>query len=108
MTITIHRLDCPGTIAVMIAIVNRHALSADGARQHALDEIASSLHNIDAIIRRHQLAPLLESRIPPIPPRHRPGDDDLDTGGLADEKEEEEEQAVAVSAPSPATRLSLQ
>ncbi|HRJ40938.1 MAG TPA: helix-turn-helix domain-containing protein [Caldilineaceae bacterium] len=67
MSLIIKRLDCPGYITAMIAIVSRHALLADGARQQALDEIARNLHNIDVIIQRHKLAPVLAAPIPPIP-----------------------------------------
>ena len=77
--ITLKRLDFTGTVNAMICITSRHAITADGATQQALDEIVQALHNIDAICaRRPTLATILNAPIPPVPPRHPQDDDDLD------------------------------
>lgn len=78
MTIHLKRLDFTNTVSAMLCLAARHAVTADGARQQALDEIQRSLNNIAAIIALHDLADQLNGPVPPVPPRHAP-DDDIET-----------------------------
>ncbi len=83
MSINLTRLDFTSTINAMLCVAARHAVSADGARQRALDEIAASLNSVAAIIARHKLAEQLNGPIPPVPPRDQPSEDDGDDEALS-------------------------
>lgn len=97
MSINLTRLDFTSTINAMLCVAARHAVSADGARQRALDEIAASLNSVAAIIARHKLAEQLNGPIPPVPPRDQPGGDDEDDEALSMDDEPE----LPASAPQP-------
>ncbi len=95
MSINLTRLDFTSTINAMLCVAARHAVSADGARQRALDEIAASLNSVAAIIARHKLAEQLNGPIPPVPPRDQPGEDDGDDDDVLSLDDEPELQASA-------------
>ena len=91
MTIHLKRLDFSSTISAMICVCARHAVTADGATQQALDEIAASLNNVAAIVGRRRLAPILDGPIPPVPVPHQVGEDEEedDEGLSLDDSEPE-------------------
>lgn len=95
MTIHLKRLDFSSTVSAMICVCMRHAVTADGATQQALDEIAASLNNVAAIVGRRRLAPMLDGPIPPVPVPQMVGEDEEE----GDEGEVEVEPEVLVSKP---------
>lgn len=92
--ITIKRLDYTSTVGALLCIAARHAATADGVRQQALDEIQSSLNNVAAIIARHRLADAMNAPVPPVP-NLRPTDDDDEPEELAEEDAAPEEPQAA-------------
>lgn len=95
MTIHLKRLDFSSTVSAMICVCMRHAVTADGATQQALDEIAANLNTVAAIVGRRRLAPMLDGPIPPVPVPQQ-GEEDEEEG---DEGELEVEPEVLVSTP---------
>lgn len=104
MSITIKRLDFVETINAMLCCTARHAVTADGARQRALDEIAVSLNNVAAIIARHKLADQLNGPIPPVPSRDQPDGDGPDAEEL--EEDEVEDASLVKMAAEPDLNVS--
>lgn len=95
MTIHLKRLDFSSTVSAMICVCMRHAVTADGATQQALDEIAANLNNVAAIVGRRRLAPMLDGPIPPVPVPQMVGEEEEE----GDEGELEVEPEVLVSKP---------
>lgn len=62
--IDLERCNCLGWLTAMIAEAQRHALTAEGGKQKALDEITHYLNNVAAIIDRHGLADVLTGSVP--------------------------------------------
>ena len=99
MTIHLKRLDFSSTVSAMICVCMRHAVTADGATQQALDEIAANLNNVAAIVGRRRLASMLDGPIPPVPVPQEVGVGEDDEGEEGEDVETEVEPEVLVGKP---------